>query len=364
MKRTVVIACLLFLSPVLANASALQALVVEVRDGNTLVAVNVNRTLNIRLKASDAPELKQAYGDVARQHLSDLVLNQQVSIEISGVGKDGFFIGRVYRDEMDVCQQMIRDGVAWYDKNYDSELSELERRLFAESEQAARDERRGIWQDASPLPPWAFRKAEAARQVAGANSTSNTPQQTASDASRRTGRSLTSEDIHQRARGGAATPALRTEGGPQSDAASQPVMEYMRSGSQLYLQHDFNGAIEPYSKALELEKRKPTLNRTFWRVLVDNLGMSYGITGDLKHAKETFEYGLSKDPTYPMFHYNMACTYAEMNALDKAIEYLKRAFSYRANMIPGEVMPNPATDSSFARFLDNEKFINALRELR
>ena len=64
--------------------------------------------------------------------------------------------------------------------------------------------------------------------------------------------------------------------------------------------------------------------------MVDNLGMAYGISGDLKKAKDTFEYGLSKDPKYPMFNYNMACTFAEMNDVDKAISYLQQAFQNSA----------------------------------
>jgi len=99
-------------------------------------------------------------------------------------------------------------------------------------------------------------------------------------------------------------------------------------------------------------------------VLVDNLGMAYGITGDLDKAKETFEYGISKDPDYPLFYYNLACTYGEKKDMDKAIEYLKLAFDRRENMIPGERMPNPATDSSFKQFMQNEKFRAALKELK
>jgi tetratricopeptide (TPR) repeat protein len=145
--------------------------------------------------------------------------------------------------------------------------------------------------------------------------------------------------------------------------ANPETMEYLRQGSVLYLEGEYKKAISPYQKALDLEKEKPTLDKTLWRVLVDNLGMSYGISGDLKKAKLTFEYGLSKDPKYPMFHYNMACTYAEMEDVDKAIVYLKQAFEYKENMIKGEPMPDPSTDSSFQRFLKNEKFVKALKEL-
>jgi len=150
----------------------------------------------------------------------------------------------------------------------------------------------------------------------------------------------------------------------QSEQKANPeTLEYMRQGSVFYLQRDFKRAIPSYQKAVNLEKEKSTLDRTLWRVLVDNLGMAYGISGDLKKAKDTFEYGLSKDPKYPMFHYNMACTYAEMNDPDKAIVYLKQAFEHKENMIKGEQMPDPWTDSSFRRFMNNDKFVNALKEL-
>jgi len=147
-------------------------------------------------------------------------------------------------------------------------------------------------------------------------------------------------------------------------ASANPAREYLEEGSAFYIKRDFKKAIKPYQKALDLEKQQAKLDKTLWRVLVDNLGMSYGITGDLKKAKETFEYGLSKDPTYPLFHYNMACTYAEMNDEDQAITYLKSAFKNKDNMIEGEEMPDPARDDSFARFMKDEKFLKALKDIK
>lgn len=148
-----------------------------------------------------------------------------------------------------------------------------------------------------------------------------------------------------------------------SEKPNPQTLKLMKEGSAFYLERDYKHAIPPYQKALDLEKKQRTLDETFWRVLVDNLGMAYGISGDLKKAHETFEYGISKDPKYPMFHYNMACTYAEMNDVDNAIVYLKQAFQYKQNMIKGERFPDPWTDSSFQRFMNNDKFVNALKEL-
>ena len=147
------------------------------------------------------------------------------------------------------------------------------------------------------------------------------------------------------------------------NAGDPETRTLMEKASQFYLVGDYKRAIPPYQKALDREKAKRTLGQSVWRVLVDNLGMAYGISGDLKKAKETFEYGLEKDPKYAMFHYNMACTYGEMNDPEKAIVYLKQAFENKENMIKGEKMPDPWTDSSFQRFMDNEKFVSALREI-
>ena len=150
----------------------------------------------------------------------------------------------------------------------------------------------------------------------------------------------------------------------QDQAAASAVMEYMKEGSRHYLNKNYKEAIGHYSKALELEKKQSVLSKTLWYVLIDNLGMSYGITGDLKKAKETFEYGLSKDNRYPLFYYNLACACAEMNDMEGTIVNLKNAFKYRQNMLPGESMPDPAADDSFQRFMRNDRFLTVLNELK
>jgi endonuclease YncB( thermonuclease family) len=165
MKRAQVFACLLLLLclPALAHATSLQAKVVEIVDGNTMIVINVNRRIKIVLKASAAPEDAQAFGDVARQHLADLVLGKEVLVDYTELGRDGHLVAKVFCNEMDVGQQMIRDGVAWYDRVYEKDLSQLEQQLYEESERAARREHRGLWQEAAPVAPWQFRLAQNAK---------------------------------------------------------------------------------------------------------------------------------------------------------------------------------------------------------
>lgn len=150
------------------------------------------------------------------------------------------------------------------------------------------------------------------------------------------------------------TPAHRTAAPPP--AAGQTSMQLFSEGSRFYIRQEFQGAIGPYQAALDLEKKQRKLSPNIWRVLVDNLGMAYGISGDLDRAEETFNYGVSQDPGYPMFYYNLGCTYAERNDMDRAMEFLKKAFSLKANSIPGEEMPDPRRDDSFQRFLSNPQF--------
>jgi tetratricopeptide (TPR) repeat protein len=140
-------------------------------------------------------------------------------------------------------------------------------------------------------------------------------------------------------------------------------MDLFRKGSFYYAQQDYKNAIGPYQSALDLEKSDPRLGQTFWRVLIDNLAVAYGITGDLKNSKEVITYGMSKDPTYPLFYYNMACAYAESNDIDNTMANLKRAFQYKQNVISGEAMPNPRTDDSFQRFMQSKRFLDLLDSL-
>jgi tetratricopeptide (TPR) repeat protein len=148
-----------------------------------------------------------------------------------------------------------------------------------------------------------------------------------------------------------------------SEGAASESMLYAGYGSAAYLKQDYRTAIRHYTKAVELNKQDRQMSRAIWRVVVDNLGMSYGLTGDLTNAKKIFEYGLTEDPDYPMFHYNLACTYGEMENLDQAITSLRKAFELSANMNAGESMPNPATDSSFKHFAKTERFRAFLREI-
>ena len=156
-------------------------------------------------------------------------------------------------------------------------------------------------------------------------------------------------------------PSMIIQAQPPAPPNSRELLDI---GNALYRQNNYAQAIPPYQKSFELEKAEPQLDRTLWRVLIDNLGMAYGMTGRLKEAKATFQQGIQADPTYPMFHYNLACTFAEMNDLNHAMQSLTTAFRHRKNQSSGkEVMPDPRQETSFQRFMKNETFRSLVNDL-
>jgi endonuclease YncB( thermonuclease family)/thiol-disulfide isomerase/thioredoxin len=142
-----------------ANALVLRGVVSEVRDGQSMVLTTGGRKLVVVLKGVDAPELKQEFGDVAQQHLASLILDKAVEVDFSQLEGE-HVVGKVFCNQMDIGLQVIRDGAAWYDKTSGYSLTEVERGIYAEAQQAARNELRGIWKDGSPMPPWEWRRAE------------------------------------------------------------------------------------------------------------------------------------------------------------------------------------------------------------
>src|SRR5215216_4030429 len=166
MKRYVLILAIVTSCFISADVQAASLLgkVIEVNSGDVLTVFNLNRPVRVKLLGVDAPEMNQAFGDVAKKHLSDLVQDKSVLVEYSGIAADSSLTGRVLLSTTDIGAQMIRDGAAWFDVNNMSRLSVSDRDVYQQSELAARNERRGLWQAENPTAPWEFVKAEALRR--------------------------------------------------------------------------------------------------------------------------------------------------------------------------------------------------------
>ncbi len=135
----------------------------------------------------------------------------------------------------------------------------------------------------------------------------------------------------------------------------------------LFLHHDYPAAAPLFEKALAIVPSDggPFKSAaTARRMIRDQAGMSYGISGNLTKSRGIFEKGVADDPDYPLNYYNLACADAGEKNLLAARLHLKQAFGRRANMIPGETMPVPAQDDSFLPYKNDPEFWAFLQTLK
>jgi endonuclease YncB( thermonuclease family) len=133
--------------------------VVSVHDGDTLRAIDEGKVeQRIRLAGIDAPERGQAFGNVSRERLAALTMGQPVEVYIEDRDRYGRTVARLEAGGVDVCRQMVADGLAWHFTRYSDDPA------LAAAEIEARAERRGLWRDPAPVAPWDWRAGEAERK--------------------------------------------------------------------------------------------------------------------------------------------------------------------------------------------------------
>lgn len=130
-----------------AGAAVLQGKVTEATEANVLTVQDGNRFYKIRLITITPPKGRHPLAEVARQHLADLTRDKFVTVKPVGLEQDGTVTGFVFYEGNDVGVQMVRDGAAWYDGSQGGRLNESARLVYEQSEQAARNEKRGVWQE-------------------------------------------------------------------------------------------------------------------------------------------------------------------------------------------------------------------------
>jgi predicted Zn-dependent protease len=134
-------------------------------------------------------------------------------------------------------------------------------------------------------------------------------------------------------------------------------------GQALFRQEKYTDSVLPYEKARELERSGSKLTSDQHRILVDQLAMAYGIGGDLKKARTLLEDAIRQDPEYPLNYYNLACAFAEAGDKDKVLMNLSLAFQHKENVLKGEQLPDPRTDSSFQKYVRDEDFLKLMARL-
>lgn len=154
----VILSCFAALA-VAAEPQTFTGKAVSVHDGDTLhVLDGANVEHTIRLEGIDAPERKQAFGTVARDRLAEITKGKAVTVRGGKRDKYGRTVARLEVEGRDVCERLVREGLAWHYTRYSDDGA------LAEAEIDARRRRRGLWADGKPVAPWDWRATEKSRR--------------------------------------------------------------------------------------------------------------------------------------------------------------------------------------------------------
>jgi endonuclease YncB( thermonuclease family) len=127
--------------------------VISVHDGDTVTFARPHgKPIIIRLANIDCPELKQPYGVLAKSLTEMLADGKDATVIITGSDRYGRKIGTVYVDGHCVNEELVKYGLAW---KYDEYCNDLH---YDAMQSLAKQERRGLWLDENPTPPWVWRQ--------------------------------------------------------------------------------------------------------------------------------------------------------------------------------------------------------------
>ena len=133
-------------------------------------------------------------------------------------------------------------------------------------------------------------------------------------------------------------------------------------GQSLFGQKKYAESIAHYEKARELEISGKKLSSDQHRIVVDQLVIAYGISGNLKKVHSLLEDAIRQDPDYPLNYYNLACAFAEEGDKAKTLSNLSTAFQHKDHVLKGEQMPDPRSDDSFQKYVHDDDFVKLMKQ--
>ena len=114
--------------------------VVGVIDGDTIEMLINEKIVEVMLSGIDAPEPNQAFGQEAREYLSNLIYGKFVELESEGLDRYGRTIGNLFTtDGVWVNRFLVINGMAWhyvqYSSNKDLASAELKAKKMKNDEE-------------------------------------------------------------------------------------------------------------------------------------------------------------------------------------------------------------------------------------
>jgi len=153
--RTFILSLVLILMP--SFSWTFSAKVVGIADGDTITVLRDKEQVRIRLYGIDCPERYQAFSNKAKQFTSKMVFGKVVEVEPVDTDTYGRTVALVTVFKRLVNEELVSAGFAWVYTHYCTQPI-CERWKVLENE--AREDKRGLWTDPNPIPPWECRRQE------------------------------------------------------------------------------------------------------------------------------------------------------------------------------------------------------------
>jgi len=134
----------------------IQGKVIGIFDGDTYNILTIdNQTIKVRMEGIDAPEREMPFHKASQKYLSQLIYKKDIKLDKTGEDQYGRTLGFTYLlDGTDINLQMLKEGMVWHYKKYNSN------RLYSDAEKEARSFKKGLWTDKNPIAPWEFRNSQ------------------------------------------------------------------------------------------------------------------------------------------------------------------------------------------------------------
>ncbi|QBL11268.1 thermonuclease family protein [Campylobacter helveticus] len=132
-----------------------QGRVLRVIDGDTIELlvkqedIKQSPKIKVRLFGIDAPEKKQAFGKEAKEFLSSLILDKEITLIINDKDKYQRTIGTILLNDKDINKEMVKNGYAWAYEEYSTKYlaHQADAQMF----------KLGLWKSGGAIKPSEFR---------------------------------------------------------------------------------------------------------------------------------------------------------------------------------------------------------------
>jgi micrococcal nuclease len=152
----------LFESDALGQSKHYTVVPEAIHDGDSLTVKNGPREIKVVLCGLDAPELEQALGTQARDHLRGLVAQGKgrITLVATGIDKHGRTIADAFipignEQDIHVNSQMLSDGMAYVYPEFVDSCPNVA--VMKQSERTAQMGTIGVWDNPTAVKPWDYR---------------------------------------------------------------------------------------------------------------------------------------------------------------------------------------------------------------